>query len=89
MGERVGSEVGEGRGWRRGWVLCTCTYTFLTRPQTNMDIVQYSFVNWEQVKGESPESLLNPPHGKGTHSCMCTLSRRQLSAGCCEPQLFQ
>ena len=33
--------------------------------QTNMDIVQYSFVNWEQVKGELPEFVLNPPSSKG------------------------
>ena len=25
------------------------------QPQTSMDIMQYSLINWEQVKGESPE----------------------------------
>ena len=34
--------------------------------ETNMDIVQYSLVNWEQVEGESPKSIQEQPN-KGTH----------------------
>ena len=39
-----------------------------------MDIVQYSFVNWEQVKGDTPDFIRRKHLTKGTHTITVSTS---------------